>query len=135
MAEERNEYIDVAVKFLTRALLGDLFLVVPEVLILTFLGLWDAILGLALGTVAFSVGIIAIAKSYENYSTVKLGKLAIPRMYFLRYAFYASIFLLSTLLSREKVLGIVGTFVGMVNFKIVFFLFAWRWDSWGKRRG
>ncbi len=48
------------------------------------------------------------------------------RKYYSRYFFYASAFLLSVILFKEQTLAILGTFLGMMNYKITLFL-GWRW--------
>lgn len=129
-----GRYFEIALGLLGRILLYDLFFLLPEVVVFLYFELWDALVGLALGTVAISLGFLGIAKSYERYATISLGKAKIPKQYFVRYIFYASVFLLSSLISQDRVFGIVGTFVGMINFKLVLFAFSWRWNEWGRGR-
>lgn len=89
--------------------------------------LWSGLIGLFLGTVAVFLGLLLLVKSYKSYDIISVGVFKIPKMYGLRYLFYASIFLLSALLTKEPLWGIIGTFIGMMNLKIVIFLFSWRW--------
>lgn len=103
------------------------FLALVEAVIFGIFGLKSAILGLCLGTASMFFGLLSIARSYKSYGIINAGNFSIPKMYPLRYLFYASIFLLSAFISSEPVWGIIGTFVGMINFKIVIFLFSWRW--------
>ncbi|HOP82060.1 MAG TPA: hypothetical protein PL174_02475 [Fervidobacterium sp.] len=105
-----------------------LLFAVGEFALFALLGLWDGVIGLAIGTVGMFLGITFIDKSYENYGIISLGKRRVPKLYFLRYLLYASLFLLSAIVTTEPALGIVGTFLGMINFKVVIFLFAWRWQ-------
>lgn len=102
------------------------FTIVESILFIIF-GLWSAIIGLYLGTIGSLVGLLFIAKSYENYDIINLGSFKIPKMYGLRYIFYASLFLLSALIAKEPLWGIIGTFIGMINLKMVIYLFSWRW--------
>lgn len=118
----------VALDLVLKILKYDVFFLIPEFIVFAFFEKTDAVFGLAIGTVAMTMGIFSIALSYENYGIISVGKLKIPRMYFLRYAFYAGVFLVSVLISDEKLWGILGTFLGMVNFKIVIFSFGWRWS-------
>jgi len=84
-------------------------------------------MGLLIGTVGMMLGMVFIGKSYEDYGIILLGKRKIPKLYFLRYLLYASLFLLSAIIATEPAWAILGVFLGMMNFKIVIFLFAWRW--------
>ncbi|ABS60197.1 hypothetical protein Fnod_0332 [Fervidobacterium nodosum Rt17-B1] len=102
------------------------FIIVELTLFIIF-GLWSAIIGLFFGTIGSLLGLLFIAKSYENYDIITLGSFKIPKMYGLRYIFYASLFLLSTLITKEPMWGIIGTFIGMINLKMVIYLFSWRW--------
>jgi len=105
-----------------------LLFAVAEFALFALLSLWDGVIGLAIGTVGMFLGITFIDKSYENYGIISLGKRRVPKLYFLRYLLYASLFLLSAIVTSESASGIVGTFLGMINFKVVIFLFAWRWQ-------
>ncbi len=58
--------------------------------------------------------------------TLKLKKVNALRRYYSRYFFYASGFLLSVIIFKERTLAILGTFLGMLNYKITLFL-GWRW--------
>ncbi|ODN31177.1 hypothetical protein [Fervidobacterium thailandense] len=124
----RSELLKTATNLVLRILKHDTFFLISEFVVLLFFEKFDAVIGILLGTVAMAVGIFSIALSYENYGIISLGKLRIPRMYFLRYAFYAGVFLISALISDERVWGILGTFIGMLNFKVVIFSFGWRWS-------
>lgn len=98
-----------------------------EVVLFILFKLWSALAGLFLGTFAVFLGLLLLVKSYKSYDIISVGVFKIPKMYGLRYLFYASIFLLSALLTKEPLWGIIGTFIGMINLKIVIFFFSWRW--------
>ncbi|MEN3043118.1 MAG: hypothetical protein ABDH59_07490 [Fervidobacterium sp.] len=98
-----------------------------EFLIFLVLKLWSALLGLFMGSIAAFLGLVLLVKSYKSYGIIALGTFKVPKTYGLRYLFYASIFLLVAILSTDPVWGIIGTFIGMINLKIVIFLFSWRW--------
>lgn len=101
---------------------------IGEVALFALLNLWDGIIGVLIGTVGMLLGITLIGKSYKNYGIISVGKRRVPKLYFLRYLLYASLFLLAAIVTTEPTLGIIGVFVGMMNFKVVIFLFAWRWQ-------
>lgn len=105
-----------------------LLFAVGEFVLFTLLNLWDGVIGLLIGTLGMLLGITFIDKSYKNYGIISFGKRRIPKLYVLRYLLYASLFLLSAIVTTEPALGIIGTFLGMINFKVVIFLFAWRWQ-------
>lgn len=125
----RIELIKIALDLVSKILKYSVLFVASEFVVFAYFEKFDAIIGLLLGTLAMTIGIVSIALSYENYGIISFGKLKIPRMYFLRYAFYAATFLISVLVSDEKLWGILGTFLGMLNFKIVIFSFGWRWGQ------
>lgn len=102
-------------------------LIIVELTLFIIFGLWSAIIGLFIGIIGSLFGFLLIAKSYENYDIITLGSFKIPKMYGLRYIFYASLFLLSTIITKEPMWGIIGTFIGMINLKVVIYLFSWRW--------
>lgn len=104
-----------------------LFIVGVESILFAILKLWSGLIGLFLGTVAIFLGLLLLVKSYKRYDIISIGVFRIPKMYGLRYLFYAAVFLFSALLSKEPLWGIIGTFIGMMNLKIVIFLFSWRW--------
>lgn len=112
-----------------------LLFAVGEFVLFALLSLWDGAIGLLIGASGMFLAITFIDKSYKNYGIISFGKRRIPKLYVLRYLLYASLFLLSAIVTAEPALGIIGTFLGMINFKIVIFLFAWRWQQWLKRKG
>ncbi|MGC8954566.1 MAG: hypothetical protein ACP5JS_00560 [Fervidobacterium sp.] len=102
-------------------------LLLVEVSVLLLFRTFDAIIGVSLGTIGAILGLIFIARSYEDYGIISIGTIRIPKVYGIRYFFYASLFLLSAILSKEPMWGIIGTFIGMINLKFVVYLFSWRW--------
>lgn len=104
-----------------------LFIIFSELVLLTIFKLWDTVIGLFLGFIAAFLGLLLLVKSYKSYDIISVGIFKMPKMYSLRYIFYAVVFLLSAILSKDPFWGIVGTFIGMMNLKIVIFFFSWRW--------
>ncbi|MFN3691254.1 MAG: hypothetical protein ACK4R7_00030 [Fervidobacterium sp.] len=123
-----DEAIKISIKKLILSTLKySLFLSLVESVVFLIFGLKSAIFGLFLGTTSMVFGLVSIAKGYKNYGIINFGSFSIPKMYMIRYFFYASTFLLAAILSSDPLWGIIGTFIGMINFKIVIFLFSWRW--------
>ncbi|HOQ39467.1 MAG TPA: hypothetical protein PKI14_08870 [Fervidobacterium sp.] len=119
--------LDSISPFVKKLTLYALLFALGEFVFFAFVSLWNSVMGLLIGTVGMMLGMVFIGKSYEDYGIILLGKRKIPKLYFLRYLLYASLFLLSAIIATEPAWAILGVFLGMMNFKIVIFLFAWRW--------
>ncbi len=88
--------------------------------------------------IIFRLNIAFVLSIYIGYFFMSLGLFFMVRdtlkrtnnkslkKYYSRYFFYASAFLLSVILFKEPTLAILGTFLGMMNYKITLFL-GWRW--------
>lgn len=123
-----DEAVKISIKRLILSILKySILLSLVETVVFLIFGLKSAIFGLFLGTISMVFGLMSIARSYKSYGIINFGSFSIPKMYMIRYFFYATIFLLAAFLSSNPLWGIIGTFLGMINFKIVIFLFSWRW--------
>ncbi|MFN6991452.1 MAG: hypothetical protein ACK4MM_01885, partial [Fervidobacterium sp.] len=91
-----DENIKISIRKLILSILKySIFLSLIESVVFLIIGLKSAIFGLFLGTTSMVLGLMSIARSYKSYDIINFGIFSIPKMYMIRYFFYASIFLLA----------------------------------------
>jgi hypothetical protein len=114
----------------------EFYLVKRLIVYSSFISLIEFCLGIVFGYVSFAsgvlIGLLGVIIGMISIITyrdklVAVGRVHLRTGYMLRYILYASLFLLAAITLKDPVQALLGVFVGMINLKIVIFLFAWRW--------
>ena len=86
-----------------------------EFFVFLFVGLYDVSWGVLIGGSGSIVNLLSLWYDIERYKKVGLYK----RGYLKRYVFNAVLFLLGSIFGVE---GILGTFLGLLNFKVAAYI-------------
>ncbi len=112
-------------RFVVRIIIYSLLVSFVILLLGVLLRRFSFALGVLIGEVGVIIGLISSVTTKDRF--IKFGKGYLRTGYFLRYALYASLFLLASFILKNPAEGILGVFAGLMSLKIVVFLFAWRW--------